>query len=793
LSDRIIFLGVAGLLLIAPLVSGSVNGKAYGFLEISTLLLLLLWMLHRLVLRKERAFAWVRTPVNGFLLGFLAFICLQLIPLPVEWIQLISPQTAADKRQMADMLAAAAGTQTPDPLWISLAYHPNSAIIDGIELVSAMGIFFLVLNAARSKEQIDALVYILLLTGAAKSVYAVYQLAFGGTGDVWRQRGADSLLLISVMTFSLALGMLISRRQRSNRVKSGLKGTRASFQRFLYHFSPESSRPRIILLAGIAVLTGATVITGVSPSGILAFGFALLTASGLLLCRKHLRSFGYGVLSIGILVCVLGFGRGTDTASVGPSNADGVRSQISLPDPGLAMARDYPVAGAGLGSFESLLPRYRPVMLPDGVNTAPNNGWLAAGAELGIIGGVIAVAGLVVFLIRFMRIWLRRRDYHALGVGVAAIMCLASIAAAVWTGCDLVNPGAVFPFAATMALGYLSIHRQGRGPSESFFYRQGSISLTVSRRMALAVLSFLIVGLLTILTGRHLVAEAYFPKTKGGEIGANQELDVTDIDRAIAWNPLNAEYHWVRASALRAVRWGGKGEAEGIRQKAEGRDGVGGSAFSVQSSETTDSRLGIGDQRSEVGGQRSEIRGRRSEIGGRRTEVRDQRSASLWTVRDEAEFIRVKSKMVVESLESAVRLNPANGAYWYELGRHYRLNSDDPYEYINKRLPLADECFDVALSNSPYDHSMLNNVGRYWVWRASVLEGAGEEQRGIEKFQSLFRRSLSLDAGLWKQVVDWVWEYYPDDAVVLECVPEENTELRSKILAYLIRKDTPPQ
>jgi len=86
-----------------------------------------------------------------------------------------------------------------------------------------------------------------------------------------------------------------------------------------------------------------------------------------------------------------------------------------------------------------------------------------------------------------------------------------------------------------------------------------------------------------------------------------------------------------------------------------------------------------------------------------------------------------------KSLEQAVRRNPAMGILWYNLGRNYAFATDDMFDYVNKYLPLADRCFDLAVLCAPMDEYMLLNAGRYWVWRARMLaEGTGqraEEQK----------------------------------------------------------------
>ena len=58
-------------------------------------------------------------------------------------------------------------------------------------------------------------------------------------------------------------------------------------------------------------------------------------------------------------------------------------------------------------------------------------------------------------------------------------------------------------------------------------------------------------------------------------------------------------------------------------------------------------------------------------------------------------------------------------------------------------------------------------------------------EEGIEKFQELFRRSLGLNKKNWKSVVERVWEYYPDEKIVLGVIPEEDEGLRLKVKEWI--------
>ena len=119
---------------------------------------------------------------------------------------------------------------------------------------------------------------------------------------------------------------------------------------------------------------------------------------------------------------------------------------------------------------------------------------------------------------------------------------------------------------------------------------------------------------------------------------------------------------------------------------------------------------------------------------------------------------------------------------------------------MKKWLPLAEDCFDMAVKCTPKDALILFDTAWYWVWRSSILPyregmltpgGISDiqfKEDGIKKFQALFQRSLNIAPNRWKQAVDRVWEYYPNDAIALGIVPKADGKMKSEVLRYLVGK-----
>jgi len=56
---------------------------------------------------------------------------------------------------------------------------------------------------------------------------------------------------------------------------------------------------------------------------------------------------------------------------------------------------------------------------------------------------------------------------------------------------------------------------------------------------------------------------------------------------------------------------------------------------------------------------------------------------------------------------------------------------------------------------------------------------------GIRKFQGYFQRALALAPRQWKKAVERTWAYFPDDSVVMGIVPENDDNMKSRVLKYL--------
>ncbi|MEK6194294.1 MAG: hypothetical protein N2F24_08725, partial [Deltaproteobacteria bacterium] len=218
------------------------------------------------------------------------------------------------------------------------------------------------------------------------------------------------------------------------------------------------------------------------------------------------------------------------------------------------MLADYPAVGVGWGNFRYLYPRYVPTEY-DGVSSSgySHNDWVEAGTETGYPGLAIICTAFLIYIYRMTRLWIKRRNLHALGIGIGVVAALLAISFHSYFDFNMHIPANPLTLAAILGIGYAAIHRQGHGYSQSFFYKKRTIRLTRTGPIAVFGLVVFVFGFSIYWSGRHFLAEAAGPTEWNSTMNLNWNPELADIERAIAFNPGNFEYHHKRALYFMAL------------------------------------------------------------------------------------------------------------------------------------------------------------------------------------------------------------------------------------------------
>lgn len=472
-----------------------------------------LWLIDQLVCSRARNLTWAATPVNGWIALWLALALVALVPLPAAWVAVLSPQVYQDRLLLADIARLSGHGDSLGAVGMNLIYNVSAGVDAAVRLGAGLAVFFLVLHTARSAARIQALALILALLGLIRlSAAAVQRLgAHAATG----LPPDNDLAGFVIATLPFAFGLVVA-----TRIKAWAAGpaTKTAFR---------LDRPWDLGIHGLAVLSIVALILTANRAAIHNGALVATVMAVLLSWRSSLRRFALLPAVAAIVLVVAATVPMTTGAWAGP--------QVKAAGPGaagrpwgpwtLAMVRDYPVLGTGLGSLPEALPRYTGDAVEPG-------GWTKALLGGGVGFALAALAVCVIGLKTLAVLWRKRRDPDALGIGTAAIGAwIAAVLANGWAS-HLAAPDTIMALAAGAALGLIGLQRHGTGLRERVAVPLCQKAFT--SRLPAGIVASGIAGILLTLGAWVAVAGPLRAPAAG----------VPDLIRALDRNPAHSR-HWL--------------------------------------------------------------------------------------------------------------------------------------------------------------------------------------------------------------------------------------------------------
>ena len=445
-ENRWLFVCYLGLLLWAPIPLGSNRPWSWAVLELWVFALAIWWLVD---------FARGRVQISAALHGarpallcavlWLAYVWLQLLPLPLALLQLLSPEAARWHAAAAWPLPASLAPLTLD----------RAATLDGA-LKSAAYVAFFALSLAflDRRERIAAAAYTLVVSGFAQAMYGgLLSLSVPGTDSGGSFANRDHYAAYLVMCLSVGLGLLISE----------LTGEVAqSWKQFFRNVIAWILSPKMRLRLALVVMVIALVLTR-SRMGNSSFFVSLLITGGiaLLLARRASKSIvvllvSLIVIDIFIVGAYFGVQRVLDRieqTTIETEDRDEIASDA------LRMWKDYPVFGSGLGSFRNVFLRY-PQQDLRALFTHAHNDYLEFACETGAVG--VALLGLLVFLslLAALRAQIVRHDPLMRALSFAAMMAIVALAIHSAVDSNLQIPANALTFMLLLAFAWISLYHR---------------------------------------------------------------------------------------------------------------------------------------------------------------------------------------------------------------------------------------------------------------------------------------------------------------------------------------------
>jgi O-antigen ligase len=338
---------------------------------------------------------------------FAAYAALQLVPLPMAWLRVLSPARAELLRAVMGIDAGRTGAP------ISVA--PSVTFAHLMRLLAYILVFFLVREAAwRAREKTWQLAVPVIGIAAFEAGLGLTQY-FGGassaTGTYVNHNHYAGLL---EMAFPLAVALAAVVVRRLYRDRSG------SIPWALLACLPIACSA-LIFVGVIYSFSRMGLVVAIASTAILAvLGFSGRSAG------KRRAAGALALLAISLILIFLAIPNGlldrfADTPGGDELTAD---ARLQIWKETLHLIDAYPIFGTGLGTYASAFQKYRASSLLSLVDFAHND-YLQLLAELGFAGFIpFAICGILVF-IRLLRsaVTEARTRRRLLAAGCAASLC----------------------------------------------------------------------------------------------------------------------------------------------------------------------------------------------------------------------------------------------------------------------------------------------------------------------------------------------------------------------------------
>ncbi len=449
-ANRGLFACYLALVLWAPIPLASNRPWGWAILELWVFALATWWLIDfaRGRTRHNQALKAARPALLCAIL-WLAYVWLQLVPLPFGLLELLSPEAARAHAAAAWPAQASAAPLTLD----------QYGTRDGA-LKSAAYVVFFALSLAlldRSKR-IAVAAYALVISGFAQAMYGgLASLTEPGAAAHGSFVNRDHFAAYLVMCLSVGLGLLIS----------NLTGEVArSWKQFFRNTIAWILSPRMLLRLALVVMVIALVLTH-SRMGNTSFFLSLLVtgAIGLLLAKRASKSIVILLVSLIVIdIVIVGAYFGVqrvfdriEQTTMQTEDRDEIASDT------LRMWKDYPVFGSGLGSFHVVFPRYSRQDL-GALYTHAHNDYLQFASETGVAG--IALLGALVGMsfLAALRAQIIRHDRLMRAISFGSMMAIIALGLHSAVDFNLQIPANALTFMLLLAFAWISLYHRNHEP-----------------------------------------------------------------------------------------------------------------------------------------------------------------------------------------------------------------------------------------------------------------------------------------------------------------------------------------
>jgi len=572
--DKLLEKGVLVLIVFTPLAFGTVQKWSVSLLEICAFLLLALLLLKQLMVAQPPAPSHfeIRTAriLKTICLLFTGLVLLQLLPLPLPLLKMISPAS--------QYVHTTLGGATTDA-WRTISISPYATRQDLLLLLSYAAIFSIIVLHYRTRKQVETLVTAILVMGGLLVLIAILQKAFWNGRIFWFYPVDEYLASGSgiwgpyinrnhfagylEMLIPLALGMLLFVAPTSHSLPGTPMGIRIS--RFLENQKTPQAAAWFLLVLVMTAAVFATLCRGGIAALAIAFCFFVLITRN----RRSLRSRSLLLAMVAFVLAVVVVFASWDSLEDRFEALDtGHVGRLNVWKDSLGIVKDFPLLGSGLGTFDPVFRRYQTTETR-AIYDHAHNDYVELLTDTGSLGLVLAVTAAAVFLIALYRRWRRWRGMYAKCIGAGGLSSCCVMGVHSVTDFNLHIPANALLLTIIAALTYAVLFNLSDEPAEAT--PDSAPQTSPTSRLPLLTGILLLAALLYLpLTG--LIADhRYASVARILDDKKTEELDVVALlpetaslylaamqmaQSAQALEPLRPLYNWTISDiAIRLGRW----------------------------------------------------------------------------------------------------------------------------------------------------------------------------------------------------------------------------------------------
>jgi O-antigen ligase/Tfp pilus assembly protein PilF len=481
------------------------------------------------------------------LLIFLAYIGIQLVPLPSQVIEIISPATYNLYRETVLIDNPAA--------WVSLSINRKATMLEFFRIASYGAFYVVTVQLLSQKDRLRKTIAAVIIFASCLSFFGILQHILWNNKIFWFREltkggvpfgpyvNRNHYAGLMEMIFPLVIGLFLVYKPHVAYVSFREKVAEIfRLQRTNIH----------ILLGFAAVLIGTSIFLTLSRSGILSLCLSMIIFGLMVVERGANRKRGILIIIVFILIGLSVGWFGWNPIIERFKEIAHIQGDISDFRPFIwkdskNIVKDFLLTGTGFGSFVTIYPQYRTLSV-SGIVEHAHNDYIELLSNGGIIAFLLIMWFMFVVFYKSYRAFLQRHELYSMYLFIGSIAGIVSILIHSITDFNLQvgANGLYFFFLAGLAVSTANT-RLREGLNDTYLKKTGRAS---GRLVISAGVLFLICSLFN---GGVLLGNISFAEARDAKLSKNiseQELLIirSRAYRASLFDPLEAHYHYAGAN-----------------------------------------------------------------------------------------------------------------------------------------------------------------------------------------------------------------------------------------------------